>query len=65
MTLWSAESWLAVCLPTTEKQQQPLICFHAFTESNWGSDGTLTLQTEWGEASGQKLNGDIKADLMG
>lgn len=47
------------------EKQQLLICFHAFTESNWGSDGTLTLQTEWGEASGHGLNEDVKADLMG
>lgn len=28
------------------EKQQALICFHALTESNWGNDGTLTLQTE-------------------
>lgn len=42
-----------VCACDWEKQQA-LICFHAFTESNWGSDGSLTLQTEWGEVSGSK-----------
>lgn len=65
MTLWSAESWLAQCPRHDCEKQQLLICFHALTESNWGSDWILTLQTEWGEASGQKLNEDIKADLMG
>lgn len=41
----------SVCARDWEKQQA-LICFHALTESNWGSDGSLTLQAEWGEASG-------------
>lgn len=47
------------------EKQQLLICFHAFTESNWGSDGALALQTEWGEASGHELNEDIKPTWWG
>lgn len=32
------------------EKQQPLICFHAFSESNWGSDGDwyFTGRMRWG-----------------